>query len=144
MSKTIENDFDKAVEFIVESDFNKNLNKCLDIVKELDKKDKEIEIPDVAQWEETDSELAKYKIQALNGLVNSYKRQNEYLETSIEHIEQVNKKLYERIEKAIKYIKTHSNCGGSVQEGKFIIEHIEEIYDGMKLLDILRGNNENE
>ena len=40
--KTIENDFDKAVEFIVESDFNKNLNKCLDIVKELDKKDKEI------------------------------------------------------------------------------------------------------
>ena len=41
--KTIENDFDKAVEFIVESDFNKNLNKCLDIVKELDKKDKEIE-----------------------------------------------------------------------------------------------------
>ena len=41
--KTKENDFDKAVEFIVESDFNKDLNKCLDIVKELDKKDKEIE-----------------------------------------------------------------------------------------------------
>ena len=41
--KTKENDFGKAVEFIVESDFNKDLNKCLDIVKELDKKDKEIE-----------------------------------------------------------------------------------------------------
>lgn len=43
MKKTAENDFDKAVECIVKSDFNKNLNKCLDIVKELDKKDKEIE-----------------------------------------------------------------------------------------------------
>ena len=40
--KTIENDFGKAVEFMVESDFNKDLNKCLDIVKELDKKDKVI------------------------------------------------------------------------------------------------------
>ena len=40
--KTKENDFSKAVEFIVESDFNKDLNKCLDIVKELDKKDKVI------------------------------------------------------------------------------------------------------
>lgn len=43
MKKTAENDFDKAVECIVKSDFNKNLNKCLDIVKELDKKDKEID-----------------------------------------------------------------------------------------------------
>ena len=40
--KTKENNFGKAVEFIVESDFNKDLNKCLDIVKELDKKDKVI------------------------------------------------------------------------------------------------------
>ena len=39
--KTIENDFDKAVEFIVKSESNKNLNKCLDVVKELEERDKE-------------------------------------------------------------------------------------------------------
>ena len=66
---------------------------------------KTLEIPDIAQWEETDSELAKYKIQALNALVNSYKRQNEFLEASIKHIEQVNTNLYKRIDKAIEYIK---------------------------------------
>ena len=41
--KTIENDFDKAVKFIVKSEFNKNLNKCLDVVKELEERDEEIE-----------------------------------------------------------------------------------------------------
>lgn len=63
-----------------------------------------------------------------------------------EYIDRLVKKIYQledRIDKAIEYIKTHSNCGGSVQEGKFIIEHIEEIYDGMKLISILRGE-ENE
>jgi len=86
------------------------------------------EIKDIAQWEETDSELAKYKIQALNSLVNSYKRQNEFLEASIKHIEQVNKDLYERIDKAIELIKNDYFEDGSGN-------NIE------KVLDILRGEN---
>lgn len=50
-------------------------------------------------------------------------------------------KLQQRIDKAIEYIKTHSKCGGSIQNGEFIIEHIEEVYNGMELLSILRGED---
>ena len=74
--KTIENDFDKAVEFIVESDFNKNLNKCLDIVKELDKKDKEIErLNNII--EEVRDTLEKYrytKVEEYEKIVEFYKK----------------------------------------------------------------------
>ena len=61
--KTKENDFGKAVEFIVESDFNKDLNKCLDIVKELDKKDKEIE-----RLKSIIKEVREYVIQEANNI----------------------------------------------------------------------------
>lgn len=88
---------------------------------------KTIEIPDIAQWEENDSELAKYKIQALNGLVNSYKRQNEFLEASIKHIEQVNTDLYKRLDKAIEYIINETTYSADDEMDK--------------LLDILRGKD---
>lgn len=57
---------------------------------------KEIEVKDIAMWEETDSELAKYTIQELNG-------DNMHLKSYLKNIEQVNKVLYERIDKAIEY-----------------------------------------
>ena len=98
---------------------------------------KTIEKPDIAQWEETDSELAKYKITALNSLVNSYKRQNEYLEASIKHIEQVNKELFDRIDKAIEYIShewfKREQIG--ISELSFSYTELQHI------LDILRGKD---
>lgn len=96
------------------------------------------EIKDIAMWEETDSELAKYKIQALNSLVNSYKKQNEFFEASIKHIEQVNKELFDRINKAIEYINKK-------WEEEHYYEDIDNCmtfcdYDKEDLLDILRGD----
>lgn len=116
---------------------------------------KTIEIPDIAQWEETDSELAKKNILELSNsikyhidfnkkLIDEINRLEMTIDIKNKRIDELNKRLDKkgkRIDKAIEYIKTHSNCGGSVQEGKFIIEHIEEIYDGMELLDILRGKD---
>lgn len=100
-------------------------------------------VKDIAMWEETDSELAKYKIQALNGLVNSYKRQNEYLEAnneyleaSIEHIEQVNKKLYERIDKAIKEIDYFELKATHLDDAIYLDKELSN-----RLLDILRGED---
>lgn len=47
-----------------------------------------------------------------------------------------------RNEKAIEYIKQNSKCGGSFIDDKFIIEYIDEIFNGMKLLNILNGDDE--
>ena len=74
-------------------------------------------------------------------LIECIKKQEKQIEKLTDEVLSKNYELRDRIDKAIEYIKTHSNCGGSVQEGKFIIEHIEEIYDGMKLIEILRGDN---
>ncbi len=60
-------------------------------------------------------------------------------------IEELECKLEDKeccIEMAIEHIKANSKCGGSIQNGKFVIEYIEEIYDGYKLLEILEGKNE--
>ena len=60
-------------------------------------------------------------------------------------IEELENKLEDKeccIEMAIEPIKANSKCGGSIQNGKFVIEYIEEIYDGYKLLEILEGKNE--
>ena len=57
-------------------------------------------------------------------------------------IEKENKKLHEKIDKAIEYIKNHSKCGGSFIDDKFVIEYIDEIYNGMELLNILGDSNE--
>ena len=115
------------------------------------------EISDIAMWEETDSELAKKNIIELSSnikyhidfnkkLIDEINRLEMTIDIKNKRINELNKRLDKkgkRIDKAIEYIRTHSNCGGVVQEGKFIIEHIEEIYDGMKLIDILRGKNDN-
>lgn len=59
MSKTIENDFGKAVVFIVESDLYKSLNKCLDIVKELDKKDLNDEVEIIEDKPKEDKKIKR-------------------------------------------------------------------------------------
>lgn len=59
---------------------------------------KTIEIPDIAMWEETDSELAKYNIQSLSTLV---KNQEEQLKANDLMINE----LINRINKATKEIK---------------------------------------
>lgn len=95
------------------------------------------EIKDIAMWEETDSELAKYKIQALNSLVNSYKRQNEFLEASIKHIEQVNTDLYKRIDKATEYIKTFIEI--DEETGTYSMPYTFDAANLYHLLKILKG-----
>ena len=47
-----------------------------------------------------------------------------------------------RIDKAIEHIKQYSNCSGSFIDDKFVIEKIEEIYNGTQLLNILTGGDE--
>lgn len=49
--------------------------------------------------------------------------------------------LQARNEKAIEYIKQNSKCGGSFIDDKFVIEYIDEIYNGMELLNILKGSD---
>jgi DNA repair exonuclease SbcCD ATPase subunit len=63
-------------------------------------------------------------------------------------IERRNKKISKledyksRNEKAIEYIKQNSKCGGSFIDNKFVIEYIDEIFNGMELLNILNGDDE--
>ena len=57
-----------------------------------------------------------------------------------QEIEKENKELQDRINKAIEHIKKYSNCSGSIIEDKFIIEKIDEIYNGTQLLNILTGD----
>lgn len=96
------------------------------------------EIKDIAMWEENDSELAKYKIQALNGLVNSYKRQNEFLEASIKHIEQVNTDLYKRIDKAIEYCEEITSREIDISDTDY---DLGQDFTARDILKILRGED---
>lgn len=87
------------------------------------------EIKDIAQWEENDSELAKYKIHGLNLLVCSLKKQIKNNEEQLKELQQI-------IDKAKKYLKKQSgwnriSCYGIDGEDVF------------ELLDILRGKDEN-
>ena len=50
----------------------------------------------------------------------------------------------QRIDKAIEYIKQNSKCGGSFINDKFVIEYIDEIFNGMELLNILNGDDKYE
>ena len=81
---------------------------------------KTIEIPEIAQYEETDSELAKYSIQRLSSLI---KNQEDQLKANNLMIND----LLDRIIKAIKYIE------------KEPID--DEIEYTTRLLDILRGED---
>jgi len=112
------------------------------------------EIKDIAMWEETDSILAK-RTAYDRGYYNCSRHDRDILERKhqqLEHIEQVNKKLYERIDKAIEYIDTleideddNSQYGGySIFEKNNYNKcfSIDEIL--LKIEDILRGeDNEN-
>ena len=77
---------------------------------------KTIKMPNIAQWEETDSELAKYTIQKLSYEMNE--------------AEELIKYLRDKINKAIEYIEENK---------QYIVD--KEIYEN-KLLFILRGNND--
>ena len=56
---------------------------------------------------------------------------------------QLEKEIYKsRNEKAIEYIKQNSKCGGSFIDDKFVIEYIDEVFNGMELLNILNGGDE--
>jgi len=59
-----------------------------------------------------------------------------------QEVEKENEELHKKINKAIEYIKNHSKCGGSFIDNKFVIEYIDEIYNGMELLNILGDSNE--
>ena len=83
--------------------------------------DEDIHALDEPTWEEQEIERLKKKI--------------EELENKLEDKECC-------IEMAVDYIIANSKCGGSMQNGKFVIEYIEEIYDGYKLLEILEEKNE--
>lgn len=84
-----------------------------------------IEVPDVAQWEETDSELAKYTIGKLQEELKITQEKWEQDKQFYRHRLEENIDYRNRINKAIEYIineTTYSAC------------------DEMdKLLDILRG-----
>lgn len=112
-----------------------------------------IKVPDVAQWEETDSILAKNTIGRLEnevrtaydrGYIDCSRHDRDVLERKhqqLEHIEQVNKKLYERIDKAIEYLESYNIDFKNSKFGEAPIS-LRELGD---LLDILKGeNNENE
>ena len=86
---------------------------------------KTIEIPDIAQWEETDSELAKYTIQSLSSLI---KNQEEQLKANDLMINE----LINRIDKAIEYIK-HILINDDLC-------NIEKLKELDKVIDILRGD----
>ena len=66
--------------------------------------------------------------------------------SALEDILQINDKNFidykSRNEKAIEYIKQNSKCGGSFIDDKFVIEYIDEIFNGMELLNILNGDDE--
>ena len=70
MKKTAENDFNKAVECIVKSDFYNDLNKCLDMVKLLDKNKKLQE-----RIEDLNTINEEHKI--LNGMIRKELQQKE-------------------------------------------------------------------
>lgn len=50
-------------------------------------------------------------------------------------------KLQQRIDKAIDYIINHSEASGSFNGEIFYIERIDDIKNGTKLLDILKGDD---
>lgn len=108
---------------------------------------KTIEIPDIAQWEETDSELAKKNILELSSsikyhidfnkkLIDEITRLEMTIDIKNKRIDELNKRLDkkgQRIEKAIEHIETHQLCYQSQYEEMSGFDN--------HLLDILRGED---
>lgn len=112
---------------------------------------KTIEVKEIAQYEETDSILAKNTIGRLTnevrtaydrGYCDCSRHDRDILERKhqqLEHIEQVNKKLYERIDKAIEYLKDNACYENTISE--LFCDDLDTD-SCMELLDILRGKDE--
>lgn len=113
---------------------------------------KTIEIPDIAQWEETDSELAKKNILELSSsikyhidfnkkLIDEINRLEMIIDIKNKRIDELNKRLDKKgkiIDKAIEYI-THE----WFKREQIGISHLSFSYDELQhILDILRGENE--
>ena len=110
---------------------------------------KTIEIKDIAMYEETDSILAKNTIGRLEnevriaydrGYCDCSRHDRDILERKhqqLEHIEQVNKKLYERIDKAIEYIEEKTPQSLCLPNGVYDMRNINK----QELLNILRGED---
>ena len=104
---------------------------------------KTIEIPDIAQWEETDSELAKKNILKLSSsikyhidfnkkLIDEINRLEMTIDIKNKRIDELNKRLDKkgkRIDKAIEYIN------------KYMPNYDFDHYNLEKLLNILRGKD---
>lgn len=109
-----------------------------------------IEIPDIAQWEETDSELAKKNIIELSSnikyhidfnkkLIDEITRLNMIIDIKNKRIDELNKRLDKknnRIDKAIEYIHNHQIVF-ELSDRKGIQKWFDEFYKD--LLNILRG-----
>ena len=112
------------------------------------------EIPDIAQWEETDSELAKKNILKLSSsikyhidfnkkLINEINRLEMIIDIKTKRINELNKRLDKkgkRIDKAIKEIEYFELKANHLDDAIYLDEELSN-----RLLDILRGkDNENE
>ena len=74
--------------------------------------------------------------------ITNLQEENEKVHKELDYADNYNIYLISRIDKAIEYIKQNSKCGGSFINDKFVIEYIDEIYNGMELLKILIGGDE--
>lgn len=104
-----------------------------------------VEVPDISYWEETDSILAKNTIGRLEnevrtaydrGYIDCSRHDRDILERKhqqLEHIEQVNKKLYERIDKALELLDSY-------KLGKY--DYALTPVGLLELEDILRGEED--
>ena len=74
--------------------------------------------------------------------INRLENNNKHLKLQLDQALKDYEELLIKIDKAIEYIKKHSNCSGYFEDGKMIIDNIESIYGGYELLEIL-GDKEN-
>ena len=90
-------------------------------------------IKDIAMWEETDSELAKYNIHKLY-------YDNKHLKSLLKHIEQEYIEFSDRIDKAIDYCEDIISREIDISDTDYELGEDSVARD---ILKILRGENEN-
>lgn len=112
-----------------------------------------IEIPDIAQWEENDSELAKKNIIELSSnikyhidfnkkLIDEITRLNMIIDIKNKRIDELNKRLDKknnRIDKSIEYIKTFIEI--DEETGTYSMPYTFDAYNLYKLLKKLEGED---
>jgi hypothetical protein len=106
---------------------------------------KTIEIPDIVQWEETDSELAKYTIQSLSSLIKNQEEQLKANDLMINELINRIDKAIELLEELISDTKGIINAYNYEDKEETIKRYIEDLETDIKhyehLLDILRGED---